>query len=142
MRVGSLKGFALVVMVMCGALVCNAQRKDDRLIHIQSYGGSNCGEVAAQVDTFLQSTKPVKSIFIVSYNGEKESRRGVNLQRLRIANKYITESLHRTGVPIVAAAAVNPSEGGKLEVYVDGSLALQIDFAKDAYLALSPCYSN
>lgn len=132
-----------LVAIGCFVDAVRGQANTNEVTVVESHGGSNCELVSATVDTFFQSLKAPKSIILVSYKGRDEGRKGVDLQRLRTANRYIRAffpSGSRT--PVISAVSDDLATKGKLDFYIDGAVTFRIEFSHNSYLALSSCYGE
>ena len=135
-------GVNFVLFMSAFALVVTGQDKE--LTVVESRGGANCEAVAAIVDSFVQGLKPEDSLAIISYKSDRESRKGIELQRLRTARKYLTEYFkntpyRRSADKVVAAVADETTDKARLDFYVNGVISLRIAFFDRSSLALSPC---
>lgn len=131
-----------VLFMSAVALVVAGQNKE--LTLVESRGGANCEAVAATLDSFVQGLKSEESIVIISYKGSRESRKGLELQRLRTARNYLTEYFKDTAYrrsidKVVTAVADETADQGRVDFYVKGAISLRITFFNGSFLALSPC---
>ncbi len=114
---------------------------------VRSNGGANCERVAAIVDSFVQGTPSATNIIVIAYKGSSETRKGLTSQRIKSLRSYFTHGMEDTayarppGSVIFGVSDESASEG-RLDLYVDGVLGLQILFEKNSRLALSPCYAG
>ena len=106
---------AVNFVVVVSAFALGVSGQDKELTLVESRGGANCEAVAAIVDSFVQGLKPDEVILIISYQSSRESKKGLEIQRLRTARKYLTEYFRATPYrrstdKVVAAAADETAE--------------------------------
>jgi hypothetical protein len=129
----------MMVTVICLTLTCLAQSKEAPVVSVTS-----CSIAAAAVDSFAQSIPREEVIIVIAYRGQKEKRKGVEIQRLANVKSHLIKSRadgekQRLTNTLITAVADDFSEVGSLKFYVNGLLTLQLNFVNNFYLGL-PCY--
>lgn len=132
--------FALLLVLFCSCV--NAQDKTP--VIVDEITGASCERVAAAFDVFVQGATPRRSVIVIAYRGRSDTMDSVR-QRLRIATAFLRERFANAPFTasrdsILAATSDEVLHYGRLDIYVDGELALRATFRRKVYLGLSPCY--